>query len=114
MKLYLRNLDDDIDDERLRKEFSQYGNITSAEVIREEGGGASTGYGIVSFSAPEEATKAATEMDGCIISKPLQVTLDQRKRVNDMNFAVQHMQEMSGIHINPSASYPMVPFGRYS
>jgi len=32
MKLYLRNLDDDIDDERLRKEFSQYGNITSAEV----------------------------------------------------------------------------------
>lgn len=88
--------------------------VALIQVIREEGGGASTGYGIVSFSAPEEATKAATEMDGCIISKPLQVTLDQRKRVNDMNFAVQHMQEMSGIHINPSASYPMVPFGRYS
>ena len=28
----MKNLDDNIDDERLRKEFAQYGNITSAKV----------------------------------------------------------------------------------
>lgn len=32
VNLYVKNLDDGINDERLRKEFSQYGNITSAKV----------------------------------------------------------------------------------
>lgn len=33
VNLYVKNLDDGIDDERLRKEFSPYGTITSAKVI---------------------------------------------------------------------------------
>ena len=33
VNLFLKNLDDKIDDERLRKEFSKFGNITSAKVI---------------------------------------------------------------------------------
>jgi polyadenylate-binding protein len=32
VNLFLKNLDDKIDDERLRKEFSKFGNITSAKV----------------------------------------------------------------------------------
>lgn len=32
VNLYVKNLDDTIDDERLRKEFSPYGTITSAKV----------------------------------------------------------------------------------
>jgi polyadenylate-binding protein len=32
VNLYIKNLDDTIDDERLRKEFSKYGTITSAKV----------------------------------------------------------------------------------
>jgi len=31
VNLYVKNLDDGIDDERLRKEFSPYGTITSAK-----------------------------------------------------------------------------------
>lgn len=34
VNLYVKNLDDVIDDERLRKEFATYGNITSAKVQR--------------------------------------------------------------------------------
>ena len=33
VNLFLKNLDDKIDDQRLIKEFSKFGNITSAKVI---------------------------------------------------------------------------------
>ena len=32
VNLYIKNIDDNIDDERLQKEFSSYGSITSAKV----------------------------------------------------------------------------------
>ncbi|KAM5438553.1 Protein phosphatase PP2A regulatory subunit B [Microsporum ferrugineum] len=35
VNLYIKNLSDDIDDEKLRELFSSYGNITSAKVMRE-------------------------------------------------------------------------------
>lgn len=37
VNLYVKNLDDSIDDERLRKEFAPYGTITSAKVMTEGG-----------------------------------------------------------------------------
>ncbi|OBS81951.1 hypothetical protein A6R68_24059, partial [Neotoma lepida] len=43
VNLYVKNLDDGIDDERLRKEFSPFGTITSAKVMME--GGRSKGFG---------------------------------------------------------------------
>merc|ERR1712037_937487 len=77
VNLYVKNLDDTIDDERLRKEFAPYGTITSAKVMNEEG--RSKGFGFVCFSSPEEATKAVTEMNGrIIVAKPLYVALIQR------------------------------------
>ncbi len=36
VNLYIKNLEDTIDDEKLRKEFSPYGTITSAKVMRDE------------------------------------------------------------------------------
>lgn len=33
----MKNLDDSVDDERLRKEFAPFGTITSARVMVEEG-----------------------------------------------------------------------------
>ena len=34
VNLYIKNLDDTIDDERLKKEFSKFGTITSARVSK--------------------------------------------------------------------------------
>nr|KAF6472035.1 poly(A) binding protein cytoplasmic 1 like [Molossus molossus] len=92
VNLYVKNLDDSIDNERLRKEFSPYGVITSAKVMTE--GGHSKGFGFVCFSSPEEATKAVTEMNGCILgTKPLYVALAQRKEERKAILTNRFMQQ---------------------
>merc|ERR1711899_625573 len=98
VNLYVKNLDDTIDDERLRKEFAPYGTITSAKVMCEEG--RSKGFGFVCFSSPEEATKAVTEMNGrIIVSKPLYVALAQRKEDRKAHLASQYIQRMAGMRM---------------
>jgi len=93
VNLYVKNLDDTINDEQLRKEFQPYGTITSAKVMIEEG--RSKGFGFVCFSSPEEATKAVTEMNGRIVgSKPLYVALAQRKEDRKAHLTSQYMQRM--------------------
>jgi len=98
VNLYVKNLDDSITDERLLQEFAPYGTITSAKVMSEEG--RSKGFGFVCFSAPEEATKAVTEMNGrIIVSKPLYVALAQRKEDRKAHLATQYMQRVTGLRM---------------
>lgn len=98
VNLYVKNLDDSINDERLLTEFSPYGTITSAKVMTEDG--RSKGFGFVCFSSPEEATKAVTEMNGrIIVSKPLYVALAQRKEDRKAHLATQYMQRVTGIRM---------------
>merc|ERR1711990_1409882 len=98
VNLYVKNLDDTIDDERLRTEFTPFGTITSAKVMCEEG--RSKGFGFVCFSSPEEATKAVTEMNGrIIVSKPLYVALAQRKEDRKAHLASQYVQRVSGMRM---------------
>merc|ERR1719278_1066247 len=98
VNLYVKNLDDTIDDERLRKEIAPCGTITSAKVMNEEG--RSKGFGFVCFSSPEEATKAVTEMNGrIIVAKPLYVALAQRKEDRKAHLASQYIQRMAGMRM---------------
>merc|ERR1712018_612167 len=98
VNLYVKNLDDTIDDERLRTEFTPFGTIPSAKVMCEEG--RSKGFGFVCFSSPEEATKAVTEMNGrIIITKPLYVALAQRKEDRKAHLTQQYIQRVSGMRM---------------
>ena len=81
VNLFVKNLDDTIDSEKLEEEFKPFGTITSAKVMVDEAG-KSKGFGFVCFTTPEEATKAITEMNTRMINgKPLYVALAQRKDV---------------------------------
>ncbi|PCH38003.1 polyadenylate binding protein [Wolfiporia cocos MD-104 SS10] len=120
VNLYIKNLEDDIDDERLRAEFEPFGTITSAKVMRDEKG-TSKGFGFVCFSSPDEATKAVAEMNNKMIgSKPLYVSLAQRREVRRQQLESQiaqrnqiRMQQaaVAGGYINGPMYYPPGPGG---
>jgi len=115
INLYVKNLEDAFDDERLIKEFSVYGAITSAKVMRDEKGN-SKGFGFVCYRSHEEASKAVTEMNGKIlISKPLYVALAQRKEVRRAQLALlaQHNIRNSMISAPPN-TMPYMPAPVYS
>jgi len=115
VNLYVKNLSDEIDDVRMRTEFAPFGNITSAEVMKDEKGN-SKGFGFVCFSTPEEATKAVQEMNGRHVgSKPIYVALAQRKDVRKAQLMAQHAQRLksanynNGLNIYPTATSAAAP-----
>jgi len=90
MNLYVKNLDDTINDESFREAFAGCGTITSAKVMRDEAG-ASRGFGFICFSSAEEANRAVTEMNGKMLrNKPLFVALHQRKDHRRAHLAASH------------------------
>ena len=79
VNLYVKNLAESIDEEKLRHEFSPFGNITSCKIMTDEKG-VSRGFGFVCFSNSEESARALGEMNGrMILGKPLYVAFAQRK-----------------------------------
>lgn len=114
VNLYIKNLDDTIDDEMLRKEFSQFGTITSAKIMRDEKGN-SRGFGFVCFSNPEDASKATTEMNGRTFgSKLLFVCLAQRKEDRRAQLEAMYAQHRSPFRAGGAmAIAPGMPAGLY-
>jgi len=107
VNLYVKNLDDAIDDEKLRAEFISFGTITSAKVMRDEKGN-SRGFGFVCFSTPEEATRAVTDMNGRIFgTKPLYVALAQRREVRRAQLEAQHRQAQANLAARAGLGNPL-------
>ncbi|KAG5644585.1 hypothetical protein DXG03_008159 [Asterophora parasitica] len=92
VNLYIKNLEDDVDDEKLRAEFEPFGTVTSCKIMRDDRD-VSKGFGFVCFSTPDEATKAVAEMNNKIIgTKPLYVSLAQRREVRRQQLESQIAQ----------------------
>jgi polyadenylate-binding protein len=84
INLYIKNLEDEVDEEKLRKEFSVHGVIKSCKIMMDEEKGISKGFGFVCFSTPEESTKAMQAMNGFVLpgcTKPLYVVMHEPKEI---------------------------------
>lgn len=121
VNLYVKNLSETIDDSRVNMEFSKFGPITSARIMRDETG-KSRGFGFVCYVTPEDATKAVTEMNGKMIDgKPLYVALAQRKEVRRAHLESQYAQRskmgpagMPGVGAGPGVGMmgQALPYGQ--
>lgn len=99
VNVYVKNLDDSVDDERLHSHFLQFGSITSAKVMMEDG--RSKGFGFVCFKERNEATRAVTDMNGRIMSsKPLYVALAMRKEERKAHLASQYVRRMTELRMH--------------
>lgn len=104
--LYVRNFDQDFTDENLNELFSQYGEIRSCRIMRDEKEN-SRGFGFVSFMTAEEANTALREMNGRMLNgKPLMVNIAQRRDQRYSMLQVQFQQRIQAM----MRSLPMVPF----
>lgn len=110
VNLYVKNLDDDVNDEKLRQIFSPFGNITSAKVMTNYKGG-SKGFGFVCFDSPEGATKAVSELNMKIIgNKPLYVALAQPKAFRRSQLEAQFAQRAKMMSYMGRGAPPMVNY----
>lgn len=92
MNLYVKNLDEDVTDEKLREAFEPFGAVTSAKVRSDERG-ASRCFGFVCFSTQDEAMRALSEMSGKVVwSKPLFVALLQPREIRRAQLQAQFQQ----------------------
>ncbi|VDO11050.1 unnamed protein product [Rodentolepis nana] len=91
--LYVKNLDDTVDDERLKEAFGKYGKITSAKVMLDQNGN-SKGFGFVCFSNADEAREAAKLSGTLMGSKPLYVALAQRRDDRRAKLFAEHQQRL--------------------
>jgi len=111
INLYIKNLEDEINEERLKKEFSQFGTIKSARIMVDEKTN-SRGFGFVCYSTPEEAQRAIAEMNTRILqgcTKPLYVALHEPKEVRRHKLLQRHnsrTQVRAGPVPTPSNVYP--------
>jgi RNA recognition motif-containing protein len=64
MNIYVGNLPFDFSDEELREAFADYGEVSSAQVIRDKMSGQSRGFGFVEMPQRSEAEAAIEAVNG--------------------------------------------------
>jgi len=97
INLYIKHIDDDIDEETLKKEFAVYGEVKSCKIPHDEKG-FSKGFGFVCFSTSDEAQKAIKEMNSKILpggKKPLFVALHEPKEIRRQKLSHRHNMSMA-------------------
>lgn len=121
VNLYVKNLSETIDEEKLRSEFAPFGTIASCKIMVDEKG-LSRGFGFVCYSSPEESARAVGEMNGRMLAgKPLYVAFAQRKDERRMQLEAQYSaraqqlryQQQMAVAAAAAAGYPagVVPAG---
>lgn len=109
INLYIKNLEDHITEDRLKKEFSVFGTIKSHKIMMDKG--QSKGFGFVCFSTPEEAQLALQKMNTRILqgcTKPLYVAFHEAKEFRRQKLNQRYAYK-SAMHSVPGNSQGPVP-----
>ena len=64
MNIYVGNLSSDARDETIREAFESFGQVASAEVIKDKVNGESRGFGFVEMTTPSQAKTAIKNLNG--------------------------------------------------
>ncbi|KAL6644816.1 hypothetical protein ACP70R_016424 [Stipagrostis hirtigluma subsp. patula] len=105
--VYIKNIHDEVDDNALRARFDEFGNISSAKIMRDDKG-ISRGFGFVCYTTQEEAKNAVNNMRGVMFhGKPLYVALAQRKE-DRRAILQQHFAQLARM-VGPAS--PVIPTG---
>jgi RNA-binding proteins (RRM domain) len=67
MNIYVSNLSFAVQDEDLREFFAEYGEVSSAKVIKDKYTNRSKGFGFVEMPDDTAAQKAISELDGGVV-----------------------------------------------
>jgi RNA recognition motif-containing protein len=67
MNIYVSNLSFAVQDEDLREFFAEYGEVSSAKVIKDKYTNRSKGFGFVEMPDDAAAQKAISELDGGVV-----------------------------------------------
>lgn len=83
MNLYVSNLGYGFQDEELTRLFADYGQVTSAKIIKDRYTGKSKGFAFVEMADQSQAEKAMKEIDGKVIDgRPVKVVEARPKEEN--------------------------------
>lgn len=69
VSIYVGDLDEDVDDKKLKQFFDPCGEVLSVKVVKDPGTGVSKGFGFVSFSNKMDAQHAIDDMNGQQLGK---------------------------------------------
>merc|ERR1719502_1864508 len=106
VNLYVKNLDENLEDAAFKEASEPYGQITSCKIMRDDKGNAK-GFGFVCYTTNEEASKAVTEMNGKILaSKPIYVALAQRKEQRRAQLEAQIAQRVQASRMQGTPGMP--------
>ncbi len=64
MNIYVGNLPYSAEEDELRRVFEEYGNVTSAKIIKDKYSGQSKGFGFVEMSTRDEGQAAIDGLEG--------------------------------------------------
>lgn len=67
MRIYLGNLNYEVTDDELREIFGEFGEVASADVIKDKFSGQSKGFGFVDMPDNEQAQKAIKALNGKLV-----------------------------------------------
>jgi len=107
VNLYVKNLDENTNDDGLERLFSPFGPITSAKIMTDDSGNGK-GFGFVCFKSSNDATKAVSEMHLKVIGgKPIYVGLAEKKEERMARLS-QRYRNTGGPTSGPMMGNPMV------